>query len=654
MSPLRRSLRGRFALIFSALMGALLLIVSGTLILVRVRDHKDLLETYAAGFAKATNNQLCKAWELYYRSGTYKFRDIIRNTMGLNEDLHRLFILNVSGEVLFDSMESPDLMLLAELPKRRLADPDLVTVAGLQEPWSERRELAGVGKALLVSTPYFEEWGRHPYSVLCVFKYDKIWQRVATDLRSTLLLVLLALATVAAFASWMAGRVARPLLTLTEGVRSFSEGKLEALPGLKTGDEIETLAEAFNRMAERIQQQVERLETANRELATLDRIKTDLLANVSHELRTPLAAIRGYVEFIQEGQLGPTTDAQRKGLEVCLRNSERLTKTINMLLDFSRMELGRVAVRTAPFQIGRLIAQVVAGIEAEARKRSVRLRAVVEPDLKPVDGDRDRLTQVLENLITNALKFTPDGGEVEVGARVSPDPRRVEIRVSDTGIGIPPEERARVFDKFYQSDGSATRKFGGIGLGLAIVKSILDAHGTEIVVDGRPGGTGSVFRFTLPIVEAHTESGVFVGLLPPEGAAETVLAIDDDADFLSILRETLEKHGFTVRTAMTAAEGLTAAKERPPLLVILDIRLPDRDGLDLLHELRENEATRETPILIASVVDERLEGLRLGAVEYLVKPIDRTKLVDSAVRALHSRGRRLPSGEVRVSPQQPS
>ena len=105
---------------------------------------------------------------------------------------------------------------------------------------------------------------------------------------------------------------------------------------------------------------------------------------------------------------------------------------------------------------------------------------------------------------------------------------------------------------------------------------------------------------------------------------------------------------------MTAAEGLTAAKERPPLLVILDIRLPDRDGLDLLHELRENEATRETPILIASVVDERLEGLRLGAVEYLVKPIDRTKLVDSAVRALHSRGRRLPSGEVRVSPQQPS
>ena len=650
MSPVRRSLRRRFTLIFSALMGALLLIVSGTLLFVRVRDQKSLLEAYALGFAKTTNNQLCSAWRLYYRSGAYKFRDIVRDTMQLNEDLHRLFILSVSGEVLFDSMESPDLMLLPELPTRRLADEDLVAVAGLQEHWTEHRELPGVGPVLMVSTPYFEEWGRHPYSVLYIFTYDKVWERVASDLQSTLLLVLLALATVALFASWMAGRVARPLLRLTEGVRSFSEGKLMALPSVRTGDEIETLSETFNSMAERIQQQVERLETANRELATLDRMKTDLLANVSHELRTPLAAIRGYVEFIQEGQLGPTTDAQRKGLEVCLRNSERLTKTINMLLDFSRMELGRVPIRPAPFQIGRLVAQIVAGIEADARKRRIRLRTVVERDLKPVDGDRDRLTQVLENLITNALKFTPDGGEVEIGARPAPDGRRVEVWVADTGIGIPPEERARVFDKFYQSDASATRKFGGIGLGLAIVKSILDAHGAEIVVDGR-SGAGSVFRFSLPAAaEARTESGVFHGLLPAEGAAGDILAIDDDPDFLSILRETLEKHGFVVRTATTAAEGLAAARERPPLLVILDIRLPDRDGLDLLHELREDEATRSTPILVASVVDERLEGLRLGAVEYLVKPIDRGRLVEAAMRALHARGRRLPSGDLPVAP----
>ena len=238
---------------------------------------------------------------------------------------------------------------------------------------------------------------------------------------------------------------------------------------------------------------------------------------------------------------------------------------------------------------------------------------------------------------------------MEVGARPSPDGRRVEVWVADTGIGIPPEERSRVFDKFYQTDASATRKFGGIGLGLAIVKSILDAHGAEIVVDGRPGA-GSVFRFSLPVAETHSESGVFHGLVSPEGSSADVLAIDDDSDFLAILRETLGKHGFTVRTATTAAEGLAAAREKAPLLIVLDIRLPDRDGLDLLQELREDDATRRTPILVASVVDERLEGLRLGAVEYLVKPIDRGRLVEAAVRALHAQGGRLPSGEIPAAP----
>ena len=227
MTATRTSLRRRFAIIFSALMGALLVIISGTLLFVRVRDQKELLENYALGFAKTTKDQLCNHWRLYYRSGAYKFRDIIRTQMGLNEDLYRLFILSVSGEVLFDSMESPDLMLLPEIPKRRLADADLVAVAGLQEPWSERRELAGVGPVFMVSAPYFEEWGRHPYSVLYIFKYDKVWERVKSDLKSTLLLVLVALATVAVFASWMAGRVARPLLRADRKRPLLLRGKAE-------------------------------------------------------------------------------------------------------------------------------------------------------------------------------------------------------------------------------------------------------------------------------------------------------------------------------------------------------------------------------------------------------------------------------------------
>jgi signal transduction histidine kinase/DNA-binding response OmpR family regulator len=652
---MRRSLRTRFAVILSGLMAALLLVVAGTRVFVRARDQRTMLESHAEGFAQTTNTRLCDVWRLYYRSGSYKFREIVRQMMKMNEDLHRLLILSVSGEVLYDSFESADLTLLPDRPKRVLVDPELISAAARPELWKKQEKIPGVGEVLLIGSPYFEEWGRHPYSVLYVFSYDKMQDRVLESLKPTLVLMLAALLVVGGVSFWLAGRVTRPILELTEGVRLFSEGRDHRLIEIRTEDELEELGDTFNRMAERIRQQVEKLENANKELATLDRMKTDLLANVSHELRTPLAAIRGYVEFIQEGQLGPISDAQRKGLDVCLRNAERLTKTINMLLDFSRMELGRVTIRPAPFQIGRLVTQVVSGVESEARKKKIRLVARVPRELKPVDGDRDRLTQVLENLITNAIKFTPEGGTVEVSARlVTPDaggPSKVEISVADSGAGIPPEERRRIFDKFYQSDATATRKFGGIGLGLAIVKSILDAHGSEIVVEERPGG-GSVFRFALPAVEARTESGIFEGFLPVDGGAAEILAIDDDADFLAIIRETLTKQGFTVRTASSAAEGLQAATERPPKLILLDIRLPDRDGLDLLHSLKEDPATRDVPILVVSVVDERLEGLRLGAIEYLVKPVDRAKLVEAATRALGrspaSSGRFEPSPRVLV------
>ncbi len=627
-------MRTRFALILSSLMGALLVIVIGTLVVLRARDQKAMLEAYADGFAVTTRGQLCEAWRLYYRSGSYKFREIVRNVMTLNADLRRVFILSVSGEVLYDSMESADMTLRPERPIRRLEDPDLAARAALPKTWKMDYFIPGHGRALLVGTPYFEEWGRHPYSVLNVFTYEKMEARVLKTIQTSIPIVLVALAIVAAVSFWLAGRVTRPILELTQGVRQFSTGKGLPRFEFRTGDEIEELADSFGQLAARIKQQLEKLERANEELATLDRMKTDLLANVSHELRTPLAAIRGYVEFFQEGQLGPVTESQRKGLDVCLRNAERLTKTINMLLDFSRMELGRVSIRSAPFQIGRLVDQVVKGISSEAKKRRINLRMDVESSLRAVDGDRERLTQVLENLITNALKFTPEGGAVEVGARSIDGGARVEITVADTGAGIPEQERKRIFDKFYQSDATATRKYGGIGLGLAIVKSILDAHNSTIVVDERPGG-GSVFRFSLAAVEVRTESGVFYGLVPTDGAAE-ILAIDDDADFLSVIRETLAKQGFTVRTATTAAEGLAAAKERPPRLILLDIRLPDRDGFDLLQALKEGPETRNVPILVASVIDERIEGLRMGAVEYLLKPIDRGRLVEAATRALRS------------------
>ncbi|MEO6326239.1 MAG: hypothetical protein ABIT01_03845, partial [Thermoanaerobaculia bacterium] len=238
---MQSSLRTRFALILSALMGALLVIVAGTLIYVRARDQRAMLENHAEGFAQTTNTQVCNAWRLYYRSGSYKFREIVRQVMKLNEDLHRILVLSVSGEVLYDSFESADMTLLPEHPIRRLEDPELVTAAARPELWQKSTVVPGLGKVLLIASPYFEEWGRHPYSVLYVFTYDKMQKRVTDSLRPTLLLMFLALGIVALVSYWLAGRVARPILQLTEDVRLFSEGRDHAIIAIRTGDELQEL-----------------------------------------------------------------------------------------------------------------------------------------------------------------------------------------------------------------------------------------------------------------------------------------------------------------------------------------------------------------------------------------------------------------------------
>jgi signal transduction histidine kinase len=245
-----------------------------------------------------------------------------------------------------------------------------------------------------------------------------------------------------------------------------------------------------------------KLAAVNEELKELDRMKSDLLANVSHELRTPLTAIKGYTDYILERKLGPITDKQEKGLVVVHRNLDRLSKTINALLDFSSMETGRISLNIQPFHLSQLLEQLLTTLRSEFEKKGRTFRAEIEPHLPPVIADREKISAVIENLVINALKFTPEGGSITVRAARTTQPGKqgAEIRVADTGVGIPTSQLDKIFQRFHQVDGSATRRFGGIGLGLAIVKSILDAHGTNITVDSEEG-KGTEFRFILPVVD---------------------------------------------------------------------------------------------------------------------------------------------------------
>lgn len=259
---------------------------------------------------------------------------------------------------------------------------------------------------------------------------------------------------------------------------------------------------------EKIRTMNEALVAANRELQSLDAMKSNLLSTVTHELRTPLVSIRGYVEMISEGKSGPVSEKQRDQLGIAIRNIDRLVALINQLLDYSRLELGQFHLHRTQFDLRALAREAVQVILPKARERGLALELEPGGEPVPICADHDRLTQVCLNLMDNAIKFTESGGRITL--RVEPPAGgRVRVTVSDTGIGIPPAEQEKVFQRFYQVDGTSTRRprRAGMGIGLAICHELIKLHGGEIAVTSREGA-GSTFAFTLPLAGAcPAESG---------------------------------------------------------------------------------------------------------------------------------------------------
>jgi adenylate cyclase len=322
---------------------------------------------------------------------------------------------------------------------------------------------------------------------------------------------------------------------------------------------------------------------------------------------------------------------------VVQRNLDRLSKSIGALLDFSRMDMGRVVVHLQPFNFPQLVEQVVTTLRSELERKQLRFELHVEPHLPQVIADRERVSQVLENLIINAMKFTPEHGVIGVHAarRTTGGRAGVDVRVTDTGIGIPRAQLDKIFNRFYQVDGSSTRRVGGVGLGLSIVKIILEGHGSSISVDSQEG-QGTEFRFTLPALEraapeTRTRSG--------EG---TVLVVDDQPEFLLLMRTQLEAEGFEVLTAATAAEGRDLAARVHPDAIVLDVLLPDTNGFDLLRDLKHDPETASIPVLVVSIAENGLRAFALGATDWLRKPLD----AEEALRTL----RRLVDGSHAAEP----
>jgi signal transduction histidine kinase/DNA-binding response OmpR family regulator len=612
----RRSLRRRFLFAIVALVGLVLGALATVFVLTSRSAIQRDVEQRAEGYAALAAGPVCDAYETYYLSGYSKFRELTADLMRKNTDLVGLAIYDTTGRRLFDSEElARPLFQPGVGTPPRTDDPRLLAaVKGLRsESWRQAREGDDLYRVVV---PYVEEWGRHRYSAVFDVSYRSVRQAVRELWGRLLWLSAASLLLGAGIAFLLARQILRPLSALTAGAHDFAEGRLGRQLEIRTGDELEVLAGTFNHMSTHLALSIADLEAGNRalqhsnvELRELDRMKSDLLANVSHELRTPLTSVKGYAEALSEELLGPLTDAQREALEVSSRNLDRLLHMINELLSYARFESGKIQVERRPTDLVGIARQVVEGVVA-ARGPALDLRLEVDDDLPAVDADGTRIAQVIENLVTNAVKFTPVGGSIVV--RLHREGDEVGVEVADSGIGIPREEQNRIFDRFYQVESSSTRKYGGIGLGLAIVRQILDAHGCAIEVVSEPG-QGATFRFRLPVAD-HLVSG--------DGRGPRVVVVDDDVPFARALAESLEEQGYVVRVAGSFHGAERLVRELRPRLVLLDRLLPDGDGFDLIVRWRQHLDAKQLPIVVISVRDEALLARRLGANASLVKPVE--------------------------------
>jgi PAS domain S-box-containing protein len=369
-----------------------------------------------------------------------------------------------------------------------------------------------------------------------------------------------------------------------------------------------------------------------------DRAKSEFVSTVSHELRTPVTAIKGYTDLIYSGMVGEINDNQKQFLGIVKSNTERLTALINDLLDISRVETGRVRFEPEPVQLGDIIKNVIDALAPNAEDKAHALNLEVEAGLAEIMGDPNRLNQVFTNLVGNAIKYTPEGGQIDVAVYSVGEAVRVDVR--DNGIGICAEDLSKIFDRFYRADHPLVQESRGSGLGLSIVKMFVEMHGGRVWAESGPG-TGSTFTVLLPLPTGQKEMDLEP--ISPEVAASVskrhVLVADDDPDIAALIKLQLEEADYRVTVVGRGAKVLEMARTTCPDLIVLDILLPDMDGREVLETLKSESATADIPVVMLTIVADDGTAFDLGAADYLTKPADAARLQDAVRSALARRGR---------------
>ncbi len=371
------------------------------------------------------------------------------------------------------------------------------------------------------------------------------------------------------------------------------------------------------------------LEEAMQQAEGANRAKSAFLANMSHELRTPLNAIIGLTEMMVSNAARFGTDKALEPLRRVHRAGKHLLELINQVLDLSKIEAGKLELNPEPVNIPRLIDEVAGTAQSLAEQNKNHLTVECPGDIPTLDVDALRLRQILLNLLSNACKFTKNG---EVSLRVIPtftdEQRWLDFVVTDSGIGMTPDQLDRLFQEFTQGDQSTARRYGGTGLGLAITRRLCRMMGGDVTVTSEIG-KGSSFVVRLPAGAAKTADTLVPSAdwRAPQSVGDCVLVIDDDATARELIANHLREAGFTVATADGGREGLRRAEQLHPIAITLDMLMPDLDGWTVLAALRGNPELANIPVVIATITDQQRKGMTLGAAGYLTKPIDKDRLI---------------------------
>ena len=369
--------------------------------------------------------------------------------------------------------------------------------------------------------------------------------------------------------------------------------------------------------------------------AEVDRMKSEFVSMVSHELRTPMTAIKGYLELLLMGKAAVDPQTQRSFLQVAKANADRLSEMVDELLDVSRIEAGRIQMRFQPVSVSRTVHDVATMLQKTMGNKDVELHLNVPGDLPNVLADPARLMQIITNLMSNALKYTLDG-HVDVTAQAVDN--MVQVDVCDTGIGMTEEDLSKLFTRFFRGSTARDSEIPGTGLGLAITRSLIEMHGGKIWVKSAVG-RGSTFSFTLPFLPEPlaklASSEPTAPILAMTGAAAPkILVVDEELQTARLFRQQLETEDYTVLITTHGKDVLPLARREKPHLILFDVLVQDTNGIEVLHQLKQDPDTHGIPVIVTSIGAEEQKGFALGAADYLTKPISESQLLTSVRRGL--------------------